>query len=561
MSHFGAATYVATRACRGRAMVALLATLVAWLATAPELSAAVDVSRSHLRRSRGRSAVREEPGELESGVQDDVLPSGDDDASAVASGPLADVLDPPIDAPTPAMVRKAAKKYLEGPRDDSWSRGLKKRFWDYGTCANSSRWGVPYFGARWPLQAGPARVYDELRVENETVLVPKQVYVVLNQQYMSTFKSRADAEECARPQTIIHASTIRAARPSSDAVLISQRGSSPTPYCVQLRLAAGAALTSKVFCVTNHNVRAEWVSNLQVIAQFNSPAPSADHADRAGSLEMHGAPSKLYPLAPRTICTGPAPMGVCLTSVFQVEEESKEDSGMPSASEKKDGEGTSKKDAAAIETTSSPTPGMPIELAPVHWLAGFPIRATNEQTWSVSAALDEASNAEAGTVNVCHRLKSRVIVDPTADGEVSMEGADAERTMCLTLKGEIDIPGQIPLPARRFIDCPGGNLRCFQVDSIRAGMRPTANDTSACEIACRQEPDGLCKGWVYTRPESTGTGFAKCCLKEKDVSGSCGANRCCDAHMNSETRRGMTRVETQNTPAVPNVLFLAPKVS
>lgn len=175
------------------------------------------------------------------------------------------------------------------------------------------------------------------------------------------------------------------------------------------------------------------------------------------------------------------------------------------------------------------------------WLTSFPIAPSKAQEWSIEQSSSTATSASGGSsssnkVNICH-----------ASGK------------CLTVLNQIETSGLVPLPARKFIDCPGGNLKCFNMEHVKVGMTPTETNTDMCKAECDKEK--LCHGWVYTRPLATGTGFAKCCMKKRDMAVTCGANRCCDAHMSSETTHGKYVVDGTKVPTLPDAVKMSTYVA
>ena len=454
-----------------------------------------------------------------------------DPVSAVPTDAFADATADPGDADPDAVIREKARALLKGPTYD-WQKNLGGALWEYGACPDSVAWGAPYFGARWPLQTGYVTWFDALDTgeDGETAYVPRSVFAVLNQRYLSQFASEADAQACAPPaKAPIDLRLVRGAGQGGEPVLVSmQEGAS---FCVHLRMKNdGPRAETKVFCMSDRKDRRDWLDYVQDVVKNNAE-------DRTfATMEAHGRqPSPdaiargMFPQPPRTICVGAPPAGPCMTSVPQVAANA---------------DGTDE----VSGTESSPTPQTSLDavkLSPARWLASFPIRARDEQTWTVSVATDASSSEAVDTVHICNQAAAPA-------GAAGVE-------MCLTALDKMDTTGAIQLPPRRYTSCPGGNLRCFNVEKVRLGMLPTAEDSHACHAACKG--NDKCKGWVYTRPEATGTGFAKCCLKARDVSSTCESNRCCDAHMKTELKRGLVISDSAEVPRISGVLKLAPKVS
>ena len=201
-----------------------------------------------------------------------------------------------------------------------------------------------------------------------------------------------------------------------------------------------------------------------------------------------------------------------------------------------------------------------VVLAQTRWLSSFPVRALREQTWHVAPAGGEGEDAS--SVTICSQLgsgKSGSTNEAIDKDEEDIEPPTA--SLCLGVVGSVTVPGRVPLPPRRFYACPGSDLRCFDVSGIRVGMRPTANDTFACSSACDAEAGGMCKGWVFHRPESTKNKVARCCLKKEDIFDACFQNHCCDAHMASETKAGLVTEDASRIPRIHNVVNVDEMVS
>lgn len=145
---------------------------------------------------------------------------------------------------------------------------------------------------------------------------------------------------------------------------------------------------------------------------------------------------------------------------------------------------------------------------------------------------------------------------------------------CLTLEPSVQKQGLIPKPPRRFQYCPGNNLKCFNIESIRQGMKPFKGMSKPCQDACDAEnakavevkEDGStsgtankpCAGWNFMRAEDAvnygGNGYARCCLKNATTS--CTVNTCCDVHFEDEKMHGLVTLDAGKTPGIVNHIVM-----
>ena len=392
-------------------------------------------------------------------------------------------------------IQQMAHEMIHNERHFTWNKHLSGNAWEFGTCTNSTAFGVPQFGARWPLKAGWMTWYDQIPADDGvTAYSPRKVYMVLNQQYLSSFTKEEDARACQQPiDPPMDIALLMGANAGGEPVLISARDDTQN-YCIHLRFTNQQDIgTISIFCTNDLVDRREWLDYLQDVIKTQRKT-AAEPAARI--------PEAKFAQAPRTICTEQPTM--CLTNVPIVHENLQESS-----------------------TTSNTDD---IRLMSSKWIKSFPITPIKAQEWHVEQSTGKEHKP--GTVNLC-----------SSSGK------------CLTVLQKIETSGLIPKEARKFIDCPGGNLKCFDMKDITVGMTPTLHATDVCRNECDRE--NLCQGWVYTRPLATGTGFAKCCMKKRDMSLTCGENRCCDAHMKSETKNGHFISNGAKTPNIPNALKMA----
>jgi hypothetical protein len=337
--------------------------------------------------------------------------------------------------------------------------------------------------------------YDQIPTEDGvSAYVPKVVYSVLNQKYMSSFETEKNAKDCSMPvKPPIDVATLRGANQGGEPVLISAQDGDQS-FCIHLRSARSEGEIEAghidIFCMKDRVERREWLDYLKDAIKTERSGDAARSISSSSSPPA--PPPAMFGQAPRTICEGQ----LCLTNSPQVHDNQMESSSTADTDD--------------------------VKLMSMTWLTSFPIAPSKAQEWSV-----EKSAGSSSKVNICH-----------ASGK------------CLAVLNQMHTSGLVPLPARKFIDCPGGNLKCFNMEHVKVGMTPSTTDTDMCKAECDKEK--LCHGWVYTRPLATGTGFAKCCMKKRDMSVTCGANRCCDAHMSSETTHGTYVVDGSQVPLVPD---------
>jgi len=402
--------------------------------------------------------------------------------------------------PIPASsteIKNVAKQFISNERKYTWNKQLSGSAWEFGLCSNSTAFGVPHFGARWPLKTGWITWYDQIPADNEVIAyAPKNVFVVLNQQYLSSFANEEEARQCNRPtKAPMDVSKLMGANAGGEPVLISLQKDDQS-FCIHLRtINQGEEGHIDIFCSNDRVERRDWLDYLQDLVQTKQQ----NNVDVTTKSPL--PPDQMYTQAPRTIC---AADGFCLTNSPSVHDNSKEK------------DSTSDTDDIKLLTSK--------------WLKSFPITPIKAQEWNIEASSGKGSKV--GTVNIC-----------SSSGK------------CLTVLKEIETSGLVPKAARKFIDCPGGNLKCFNMKHIKIGMTPTKYDTDACRNECDKET--LCNGWVYTRPLATGTGFAKCCMKKRDMTLTCGKNRCCDAHMNSETTHGTFISNGAKVPKISNAIKMS----
>jgi len=411
-----------------------------------------------------------------------------------------------------------AQQLITGvPRHFTWNHDLSGEAWEFGLCTNSTAFGVPQFGARWPLKAGWITWYDEIPAGDGVVAyAPRQVFGVLNQKYLSSYKNENDARACNQPmEPPLPIASLTGANQGGEPVLISQQNEmdeEDKAFCIHVRSNKQDESKVTVFCMTNRVERRDWLDYLKDVIhnqQSNEKDPAAS-----------GAPvdPALFAQAPRTICSFVGTERLCLTT----------SPDMPNEADGADGAAASTDEAGADN----------VEFIKGGWLTSFPIAAIKEQEWHIEKSSGTTANDAAATTE-----------DATKEEKVNICSSNNK---CITVLNKIESTGQVPKPARKFIDCPGGNLKCFSMTHIQIGMTPTDHDTDVCENECRHEPK--CQGWVYTRALATGTKYAKCCLKKRDMSLTCGTNRCCDAHMSSETKEGSFVLNGAKVPKVSNAI-------
>ena len=477
-------------------------------------------------------------------------------------------------------------------------------YWEYGTCATSSAWNVPNFGARWPLATGTVNWYTRIEAKGQleenkaggedtsagggsgdpaVAYVPETVYAVLNQAYLSIFTSSHDAKMCNKPQLVIDTKSIHSAGRGGEPVLITQQnaemqeGENPT-FCVHLGMlnTEGPVAKTKIFCMADRQLRSDFISYLNNIIDGLKTSKRSIENVQAHETRPRQREGDLFPQPPRTICKGASPTEICLTSMLVddlADESGEVDDSVQSccktataeclactegrsildfckenpsivgcnaevSDEALRGAGTTVSNNIADHQRSRDT----IVLAPAIWVGSFPVRAKKEQTWSVSGV------SNTGTVTICQKSShdsSLLDQEPNAD-------------MCLSVRKSTSMPGMVDLPIRKFTECPGEDLRCFEVPDVVVRQSPSAKDTVACSKACKE--DAKCNGWVQTRPDVTGNGKAKCCLKAEDTSSECKASRCCDSHMKSMTKPGVVQLDPSANPKLTGVIELDEKV-
>lgn len=415
---------------------------------------------------------------------------------------------------------------------------------------------------------------DSDTVTDDTVAyVPRSVYAVLNQAHLSIFNSAHDAEVCGKPERVIDASAMHSVGRGGEPVLVTQQnaemqdGQSPS-FCVHLQLANpnGPGPLTQVFCMPDRRARSDFIAFLNnAIEGRRSDKRLADTTAADGGSSAVSNDPDMFPQPPRTICRGVHAAGFCLTSVAPdiPEEQTGVDDGavqrcckahtavclacaqgmstLDYCKEYATAEGC---DATAVaEMNQQAKTKVPdarhnadpadaldaIELRPARWVSSFPVRASKEQTWSVSGVSDK------GTVSICH-----------SGGRGRGGGVQSDGDMCISVRKSVSMQGNVDLPVKTFTTCPGEDLRCFEVESVVASKNPSSHDTDACHKACKAEE--ACHGWVQTRPQAEHDHKAKCCLKKEDTSSECKADRCCDAHMKSMTKSGLVHID----PAVPS---------
>ena len=437
-------------------------------------------------------------------------------------------------------------------------------------------------------------------VENgDTVaFVPRTVYAVLNQAHLSIFDTSHDAEVCNKPNHVIDVSDMRSAGRGGEPVLITQQtaelqdGQSPS-FCVHLQIANpnGPVPLSQIFCMPDRRARSDFIAFLtNVIEGLRDDKKFAESAGAVSGSSVSSGTSRssvvtrdpnLFRQPPRTICQSAHPARLCLTSVtldVAGEQSGVDDSAVstcckaptarcqacmqgvslidyckglksmegcePAVIAKLNEQDEMNKRTKELKSHADPAEMLDgIELRPTRWISSFPVRASKEQTWSVSGVSD------AGTVTICHGHKGGSSTTTTSGN------------MCISVRKSVEIQGTVDLPVKKFTTCPGEDIRCFEVDDVKESKIPSAHDTDACHKACEGDKD--CKGWVQTRPEAEKFRKAKCCLKKEDTSSKCKADRCCDAHMKSMKKFGMVKIdpaETTEDAPLFGVVQLAEKV-
>lgn len=476
----------------------------------------------------------------------------------------------PIDK---ANVKMAVKEMKQGGPKPIWQKKLGKRYWQFGMCTSSTYWGVAGFGAPWTVHVSPLSHINKMNVDGQVVRTVDPVFGVLNADYFSVFGSLEAAQNCEKPMIIHSIKNIIEVRPASEYFITSQKagidgsggGAPPAKgmeYCFRVvsKVKSVKATTNKpkvdVYCTELHSDRIQWVESTRKQMELKQIAS----LDGSQDVELKLKASKLYPPAPKSIC-GESPGSPCLTSLPV---------NIPPANATEDF-----KVKPALAAMEQP-----------RYSRAAPIKAAFDQKWEVER------------VSLADQLKEKDEEGKPLDGKKGKEknifvaqklegnhpGAvricnvprNGEGKRCLTLDPSVQKMGLVPKPPRRFQYCPGNNLKCFNIESIKVGMKPFKGMSKPCQDACDAEnakavkvnEDGSttempkpCQGWNFIRAEDAmslgGNTFARCCLKNATTT--CTANTCCDAHFEDEKMHGMITLDAGKTPGIVNHIIMKEK--
>jgi len=490
--------------------------------------------------------------------------------------------DAPIDQ---ANVKMAVKEMKQGGPKPLWEKSLGKRYWKYGMCTSSTFWGVAGFGAPWTVHASQLSHVNKIKVDGQEVRTVDPVFGVLNADYFSVFDNLQAAQNCEKPMIIHSVKNMVEVRSASQYFITSQKagidgsggGAPPAKgmeYCfrvVSKSLKISTSPASKrdvdVYCTEMHSDRVQWVESTRKQMELKQ-VTSLDGTKDSESVELRMKATKLFPPAPKSIC-GEKSGSPCLTSLPV-------NVPPPNATE-------DFKAQPALAVMEQP-----------RYSRAVPIKAAYDQKWEVErvslADLLTEKDQDGKPLEdkkSSPKKKGSLLDSKVAKSKDNHPGAvricnvprNGATKRCLTLEPSVQKQGLIPKPPRRFQYCPGNNLKCFNIESIKQGMKPFKGMSKPCQDACNAEnakavevkEDGSteatankpCAGWNFMRAEDAvnygGNGFARCCLKNTTDASSCRTNTCCDVHFEDEVMHGLVTVDAGKTPGIINRIVMKDK--